>query len=94
MVFILLLVGGLVLFFIIRAVVRAPGGLLRQKFVGFGTLKGHSEADIVAIVGNPQARSTVPGGNVLQWQATGYRIALGFDPNGICTGVTHEFRAR
>jgi hypothetical protein len=30
-------------------------------------------------------------GYLLQWQATGYHIALQFDANGICVGVTHEF---
>jgi hypothetical protein len=60
------------LFFIIRTLVLAPGRVLQQKFVKAGTLQGHSEAEIVAAVGQPQSRSTVEGGYLLQRQASGY----------------------
>jgi len=87
-------VGGLVIYAVIRALVRAPGASLQQKFVKLGTLKGRPEADIVAAVGPPQSRGVAAGGYLLQWMATGYHIALRFDAQGICQGVTHEFKSR
>jgi hypothetical protein len=89
------LVGGLILYAIIRSVVRAPGASLASKFKAQGTLQGRTKQDIIATVGPPQAVSAVAGGKtLLQWQATGYHIALRFDENDLCEGVTHEFRSR
>ncbi len=89
------LVGGLILYAIIHSIVRAPGMSLAGKFRGLGTLKGRTRDEIIARVGPPQSASAQPGGKtLLQWQATGYHIALRFDENGLCEGVTHEFKAR
>jgi hypothetical protein len=85
------LIAGLILFVVIGALVRAPGKVLQQKFVRLGTLKGKTRVAIVAVVGPPSAQSGTPdGGQLLQWMATGYHIALIFDANGICQGVSHE----
>lgn len=85
------LVGGLVLFGIISLFVRAPGAGLSQKFVALGNLQGRSYSEIVAVVGAPSAISaTADGGSVRQWMASGYHIALLFDANEVCLGVSHE----
>ena len=75
--------------------VKAQGRALQKKFVELGTLKGRTKAEIIAAVGNPQSVSArAGGGTLLQWLATGYHIALIFDADGICQGVSHEFAAR
>jgi hypothetical protein len=84
---------GLVLYLVIHAGVRVPGQTLQHKFQALGTLKGLSEAQIIAAVGAPRSRSAMQGGYLLQWMATGYHIALIFDTQGICGGVSHEHSA-
>jgi len=87
------LIGGLVLYWIISSLVRVPGRALATKFVSMSVLKGKTKEDIIKVVGPPNAVSATPdGGQLLQWMATGYHIALIFDVNGICQGVTHEVR--
>lgn len=89
--FFLPLVGGLGLYLVIRALVRAPGRALAGRFARAGVLKGRTEADVVAAVGQPSARSALTSGYLLQWQATGCHVALQFDAAGVCEGVTHQF---
>ena len=72
-------------------VFRAPGRALRKQFVALGTLKGRTRSEIVKAVGEPGSETTLPDGRtLLQWRATGYHIALVFEKNGRCFGVTHE----
>jgi hypothetical protein len=87
------LVGGSVLNAVIKAGVVSPGRALQAKFQGLGAIAGRTEADIVSVVGPPNSITSLPGGKrLLQWQATGYHIALRF--NGTtCDGVTHEHAA-
>lgn len=55
-------------------------------------MAGRSAHDIVSQVGPPNSRSDNGDGTyLLQWMATGYHIALLFDGQGTCLGVTHEF---
>ena len=68
---------------------------LKIRFAQAGALSGRSKADIIAAVGNPTSVSGAPnGGSVLQWINTSaggaYHVALLFDANGVCVGVTHE----
>ncbi len=87
------LIGGLVLYAIISASVKAPGRSLNARFVALGQLKGKTKAEIVAAVGPPNSVSaTAKGETLCQWMATGYHIALLFDGEA-CVGVSHEFRA-
>lgn len=84
-------IGGWILYAIMNAGVKAPGASLNQKFVSLGTLKGKALSEITSVVGQPSAVSTTGNGKILrQWQATGYHIALLFDENDICEGVTSE----
>lgn len=72
-------------------VFRAPGRALRKQFVALGRLKGMTRKEIVKAVGQPATETTLPDGRtLLQWRATGYHIALVFEKNGRCFGVTHE----
>ncbi len=72
-------------------VFRAPGRALRRRFVALGTLKGRTRREIVKAVGEPSIETPLPDGRtLLQWRATGYHIALVFEQNGRCFGVTHE----
>ena len=72
-------------------VFRAPGRALHKQFVALGTLTGMTRTEIVRAVGQPATETTLPDGRtLLQWRATGYHIALVFEKNGRCFGVTHE----
>ena len=76
---------------VVPYVFRAPGRALRKQFIGLGTLKGRTRKEIVKAVGEPATETTLPDGRtLLQWRATGYHIALVFEKNGRCFGVTHE----
>ncbi len=89
---IIAVVGGLVLFGLISALVKAPGHSLNTKFVQLGELKGKSRQEIEAVVGPPNAVSAIAEGkSVCQWMQTGYHIALLFSGE-TCEGVTHEVR--
>jgi hypothetical protein len=76
---------------VVPYVFRAPGRALRKRFVALGSLKGRSRKEIVKAVGEPAIETPLPDGRtLLQWRATGYHIALVFEKNGRCFGVTHE----
>ena len=66
---------------------------VKRKFSDMGVIAGRTKEDVIACVGSPSSISAVGDGiELLQWQITGYHIALKFT-NGICDGVTHEFAA-
>jgi hypothetical protein len=72
---------------------------IQKKFAGLGTLTGRTKEEIIKVVGPPTSISGLPNGKtLLQWQhisqAGGYHIALRFDDQGRCEGVTHEHSSR
>lgn len=87
---------GIIGYLIMTVVVRAPGTLLQGKFANLtkatnGVIAGKTYDEIVAACGAPSSVSpTGDGGKLCQWMATGYHIALVFDENNVCTGVSHE----
>lgn len=94
-------------FLIVIIVIIAIGALtasarlssIQNKFVKLGNLVGRTKEEIIKAVGPPSSVSSLPGGeSLLQWQhisrAGGYHIALRFDPQGRCKGVTHEHSSR
>jgi hypothetical protein len=77
------------------AVAGSQIGSLQQKFASLGDLPGKSRTEIINAVGPPQSVSALGDGKtLLQWQminqAGGYHVALMFDENDLCEGVTHE----
>ena len=85
---------GLVVLFLVAGAMQqqwimSEGKALAAKFGALGNLVGRSEEEIVAAVGPPNSRSSLATGQLLQWQRTGYHIALIFDA-GRCGGITHE----
>lgn len=97
-IWILPLVGGLIWFLISSALVKAPGNMLQNNFAKLtqdsnGVIAGKTLAEIVAVCGNPSSVSPTGNGTILrQWMATGYHIALLFDENDVCIGITHEVK--
>lgn len=88
--FILPLIGGIVLYVIIKTIVRLPGTTLRNNFISLGILTGKTKAEIINIVGQPNAISSLPEGKILlQWLASGYHISLIFNGE-FCEGVAQE----
>ena len=56
---------------------------------------GLTRKDIEKVAGPPNQVTPLPDGRtLLQWRATGYHIALVFEKNGRCFGVTHEYGRR
>lgn len=85
------LVVAMVLATVVPRILRAPGRALHKRFVALGTLKGKTRKEIVKGVGQPSSETVLPDGRtLLLWRATGYQIALLFEKNGHCFGVTHE----
>ncbi len=85
------LIGGFLLYGIIRAIILAPGEVLKQKFRDLGDLRGKSLEEIVAVVGTAQSLSgAADGRTIVQWMSAGYHIALIFDADAKCEGVSHE----
>lgn len=72
--------------------VTGPGRRLNERFRMVGTFNGKSMQEIIVVVGRPTSVSAMAfNQTLLQWQATGYHIALLFDANGIFLKKTHEF---
>lgn len=66
---------------------------VKTKFANLGVIAGKTRSEIYAAVGPPNSISSIgPGKEVLQWQVTGYHIALIFTGD-ICDGVSHEYAA-
>lgn len=85
------LIGAFLVALVVPYVVRSPGRALKKRFVALGSLKGRRRKEIVKAVGQPAQETPLPDGRVLlQWRATGYHIALAFEKDGRCIGVTHE----
>lgn len=94
-IYILPLIGGLVLYLIMKVLVRAPGAALNSKFTSLGILQGKTYQEIAAKCGAPNAVSSkaLDDGSVVtirQWMATGYHIVLLFDEKDICLGISSE----
>jgi len=89
------LLAAMLLTIVVPWLFRAPGRALRKRFVSLGSLKGRTRKEIVKVVGQPGTETALPDGRtLLQWRATGYHIALVFERNGRCFGVTHEYGRR
>ncbi len=90
-VWVLPVVGGILWWIITSAAVKTPGALLQNNFASLGVLKGKTLQEIEKVCGKPNAISSLGNGQILrQWQATGYNIALLFDENDICLGISSE----
>jgi hypothetical protein len=72
--------------------VTAPGRELALRFNQLGSMTGKTADEIISSVGLPNARGSMAfGKTLLQWQATGYHIAILFDANGIFEKITSEY---
>ena len=75
---------------LLKQAVTQPGRALAGKFAALGIISGRSKQEIIAAVGQPTSFSAMAENQaLLQWQATGYHIALSFTGE-VCNGVMHE----
>jgi hypothetical protein len=87
---------GIIGYFIMTAFVKAPGNVLQQKFARLtkdtdGKIAGKTLDEIVRVCGNPSSVASMGDGTTLrQWMATGYHLALLFDENDVCIGISSE----
>lgn len=85
------IIGGLVLYAVIHALVRSGGYSLQAKFRRLGNMTGMHRDSIVKAVGLPNSASGLPDGKqLLQWMASGYHVCIRFTPDGVFDGITHE----
>lgn len=97
-IWVLPIVGGLLLYLINSAAVKAPGATLQNKFAQLtkdtgGVIKDKTLSEITAVCGQPSAVTAMGDGTVLrQWQATSYHIALLFDEDDVCLGISSEIK--
>ena len=83
-------IAGFILYSITTLFVLNPGVKLRNKFISLGDMRGKHKNEIYRVVGTPNSISAHDDGELLQWLATGYHIALIFQ-NDICQGISHEY---
>ena len=89
-------IGGIIWYLISSAAVRAPGDVLKSKVANLtkdtnGVIAGKTYQEVVAALGSPKSVSPAgDGGKLCQWIETSYHIALLFDKDDICVGITHE----
>ena len=97
-IWVLPIIGGIIWWIISSAAVKAPGNSLQRKFATLtkdtnGVIAGKSLSEVIDACGSPSAVSSLGNGKKLyQWQATGYHIALIFDENDVCEGVSTEIK--
>ena len=92
---ILTTLGGILLYFLTTAFVKAPGKVLASKFASLGNMTGKTYEDIKKVVGveSSISRKAMDDGSVVtirQWMATGYHIVLLFDQNDNFIGISSE----
>jgi hypothetical protein len=64
---------------------------LAWRFFGLGNLMGMTATEIIAEVGKPTSRSSKANGQtLLQWQVTGYHMALVFNSEDQAVKVTSK----
>jgi hypothetical protein len=69
----------------------SSGNDLAWKFFGLGMLWGKTTTEIIAGVGLPTSRRSMAKGEMLlQWQVTGYRMALLFNSEERVVKVTPQ----
>ena len=72
--------------------VTGPGRELHARFLALGDMTGKTAEEIIAVVGNPSAVSSMAfGKTLLQWQAPGCHMSLLFDANGRFEQITHQY---
>jgi hypothetical protein len=92
----IVLVAFVLIVLLLVRIARMPRLLsLQEGFQALGTLKGRTAEEIIEAVGPPNSRSAYRDSrSLLQWLEPGYHISLGFDADGVCTGVSHESSSR
>lgn len=81
---------GILIAVAIKIWVRSPGAVLSNKFRNMGVLRGKSFAEIKRVVGAPTSVQYTSDGSIRVWSRSTYTIALIFDSNEICQGVSSE----
>lgn len=93
----LMIIGGMVtgvlfiVMFILLFISSFSGARLQKKFVKLGNLKGLHYDYIVNEVGKPNAITNIKNNQIVaQWITDNYHIALIFDKNDICLGISSQ----
>jgi len=69
----------------------AKGNNLRRGMRDLGNVTLHTFDEVVAVLGRPNALSSIGNGvELAQWMAGGYHVAMSFGPDGKCLGIDSE----
>jgi len=67
------------------------GNNLRRGMRDLGNVTLHTFDEVVAVLGRPNALSSIGNGvELAQWMAGGYHVAMSFGPDGKCLGIDSE----
>ena len=92
--FIMPLLGGLLIYWVIGVLIRMPGKELNKRFLKLGNFNGLTKDDFVRTVGPFQATSYHDGGHQLcQWYTAGYHISILFDAKGKFVKISNEIHS-
>jgi hypothetical protein len=70
------------------------GRELARSFSDMGNLVGKTKDDFIAAAGRPSSISQGHGYTLMQWQETGYHVAIVFNSDGTFRNVQHEHASR
>lgn len=64
--------------------------ILKKKMQSLGKIKGRHYDDIIKVAGKPTTTESSPNWIKCTWSSAKYSVVLGFNMDGICTGVLSE----
>ena len=83
-------VGAIVMYWFMGALVKSPGRVLSNNFAKLGDMTGKTYDEIKAVVGPCNSVSYMHNSILRQWYATGYHIVLLFDKNDVFIKIESE----
>ena len=99
LIYVLTIIGGIILYAIMSAVIKAPGALLAAKFASLGDMNGKTYEEIKKVVGGEISFSSTvnDSGEVVKirkWISIGYYATLLFDEDDNCICISSETKVK
>jgi hypothetical protein len=83
--------GGLIVYYVIKVLIRLPGKNLHARFIKVGPFVGLSQDDFIKKVGPFQSVANYQDGSRLCiWQAAGYMMGIIFTSDGLFARIHQE----
>lgn len=81
MIIIVIIISSILLYALLKILVKSKGKKLQRKFISLGNMTGKSKRDIIAKCGNFKSVKNIQGGSICVWMETGYIVTIQFDSN-------------